>query len=282
MSTENESKKEVEVSFDEELKGQLLSRSNNKWYSCIVKWLFSPLAWILLITTFVFSSYEEQYWASWDSVSYTNYYYNIFKGETDIRRTPGYPYFIKIAEKIAGELLELNYGYGPDTIYSLQKGEALTAVSLHGFTVTPAHVASGFKVIGILVKMQLLIYLAALTAFYFTSQKIFSNKWIHAVMVLFIALYFIHFQLWVMTESVSISLTLIFTALMIHYITKPSSFVAFILGSIILIMVMVRPAFIVLYPLLMAFLILRCILAPKERFTRPPSEKGVLFPFYVI
>ena len=113
--------------------------------------------------------------------------------------------------------------------------------------------------------MQLLFYLAALTVFYYASQKILSNNWLHTLMVLFIALFFVHFQLWIMTEPVAISLTLIFTSLMIHYVTNPRSFLAIILGGFILIMVMVRPAFVILYPLLFAFLLLRCILAPKER-----------------
>ncbi len=265
MNSVNETEKSVVISYVDELKAQYLSRISNNLYSSFVKILFSPLAWILLITILVFSTYDEPYWASGDSPGYTNFYHNIFKGETDIRRTPGYPYFIKIAERIAGETLELEHGYGPETIYSLQKGEALTAISLHGFMVYPAHVVSGFRAVSVLIKMQLLLYLAALAVFYYASQKLISNKWIHSLMVLFIALFFVHFQLWIMTEPVSISLTLIFTSLMIHYVTTPHSFLAVILGGLVLIMVMVRPAFLILYPLLFAFLLLRCVVLPKER-----------------
>ncbi|MBR5161058.1 MAG: hypothetical protein IKW80_05475, partial [Thermoguttaceae bacterium] len=174
--------------------------------------------------------------------------YNIFKGETADSRTPIYPWFLKCIYKLTGSESIL------DKVTFTETGMPICD-----------EIVQGQKTCFYVLLAQALIYCLALIPFYYSSKILLHNPIVHFFTVLFIAVYFIPHQSWILTEPLSISGTMVFFSLMIFYLNKPRNITAFLIGLVTLILVFLRPIFLYLVILLAGFWIFRIIVNKEDR-----------------
>ncbi len=149
-----------------------------------------------------------------DSFSYLNYHANIFKGQVDALRTPVYPYFIQF-------------------------------IKLFGKQNLIQHI----------VVTQSIVSFLTIIVFYKIVNSIFINRKviIAATLVYATMLPIINFDKAIITESLSISCIVIFILLIVSILKRPTTSKAFLLTIFILFMIMLRPFFIFLLPLIIVF-----------------------------
>ncbi len=167
----------------------------------------------------------------YDSKTYTNFSANIFLGETDIFRTPGYPYFLKFVHIITGN---------PNCDIAFYESVAL---------------------------IQSIISLASVALLYLAGRKLFSNKYIlsFCCLVYGIAPCVFNWDIITLTESISLFCTVLLIYFVFSYLAKPSYFLAIVLGIYSFAMIMIRPSFIYLTAVLAVFFIARFIFIATER-----------------
>ena len=217
----------------------------------------SPLFWLLCFTIVLFFLYRpiynkasapSYYCVKADTNGYTQYPYNIFKGETADNRTPVYPWFLKCIYKLTGSESIL------DKITFTETGTPISD-----------EIVQGQKTCFYVFLAQTIIYCLALIPFYYASKILLHSPIVHFLTVLFIAVYFIPYQSWILTEPLSISGAMVFFSLMIFYLNRPRMSTAVLIGLLTLILVFLRPIFLYLVILLAGFWIFRLIVNKEDR-----------------
>lgn len=202
--------------------------SNNDWKAILKKLTSAHLFWILLISAIMRIVYYHILLTTQavDTASYVNYHANILQGETDALRTPVYPYFIKFIGLFGNQNLYEN-----------------------------------------VVKVQMLLSFLSIIVLYKTGQLVLKNKWVIFAASLTYAgmLPVINFDKLVLTESLSVSCSLIFVYLLASYLKRATSAKAWILTLYVFIAIMLRPSFVYLLPFVIAFWILRWAFFRNER-----------------
>ena len=167
----------------------------------------------------------------YDTASYTNYEHNILKGEVDVFRTPVYPLFLKLIRKITGII----------------NGEA-----------------DYYKVV---VAAQVMISFIGVIIFYFALAKLFKNKWVvfSATLLFGCNPIIIQWDNCILTESLSVFMTVFFLYIMLDYLKNPTKLEAILMSLLSFCMVMLRPTFIYLFAILGVFFVTRFILYSKDR-----------------
>ncbi len=192
--------------------------------------IHSPLTAVILIV-FAFRLWYypqlQQYMTFYDTVSYTDYPYNIFQGQIDIFRTPVYPYFIKLI--------------------GLFSSEANLYINI--------------------VAVQKVISFIAIIIFYKALEKIVRNKYIAAAATVMFGCSpsVISWDVCILTETLAVASTILLLYLMVSYLKKPSIAKAIIIGIYSLYMVMLRPTFIYLFAILSVFYLFRFIFFKLDR-----------------
>ena len=191
---------------------------------CFV-FLFSALFRLFYLEKF--SSYTIYY----DTKTYTNFPYNIFLGETDIFRTPGYPYFLKL---------------------------------IHYITGNPENNTEFYQAV---VMIQIAMSLASIIILYLAGRKLFKNKYILSFVCLIygVAPCVFNWDAIILTESLAMFCTVVFIYLVFSYLAKPKFYKAIILGLYSFGMIMIRPSFVYLTAILAVFFIARFIFNKTER-----------------
>ncbi|SDF51593.1 Dolichyl-phosphate-mannose-protein mannosyltransferase [Mucilaginibacter pineti] len=163
-----------------------------------------------------------------DTASYLNYNANILLGETERLRTPVYPYFIKLTGLFGRQNLVDN-----------------------------------------VVTAQIFISFLSIIPFYRTVQMAFKKRAviIAAALLYGVMLPVINFDKVLITESLSVSFMVVVLYLLVSYLHRPAGIKAVLLGLMVLLAIMLRPAFIYLLPLVMVFWLLRLIVFKTERKT---------------
>lgn len=159
----------------------------------IIDFLKQPLIYILLISIFfqikIYSNVPE-YVTTGDSNTYIEGYdeKNIFKGEVNLSRTPVYPYFIKLIQKLGGEE----------------------------------------KILNNIVLVQKILFIFTVILFYYCVQNITNSKIIKSIVTLIFAIcpYIILWNVTILTESISLFEIILLTFLTLKYLKKPNSFLA--------------------------------------------------------
>ncbi|MDN5289117.1 MAG: Dolichyl-phosphate-mannose-protein mannosyltransferase [Mucilaginibacter sp.] len=198
-----------------------------RWNNILVKIISAQLSWILIISAIVRSVYYTALLNTQvvDTASYINYHANLLMGETDGRRTPVYPYFIKL-------------------------------IGLFGHQNLIGHVITAQMVISFL---SIIIFYKVVQACFKKRAVIFAASLLYGVM-----LPVINFDKIVITESLSVTCSLIFIYMMAAYLQKPGNIKAWLLTLYVFIAIMLRPSFIYLLPLIMAFWFLRWMIFKKD------------------
>ncbi len=217
----------MEKQHQEELGPGVSSR--RRWFGGIGwKILCSPLPWIVVISLLVLWKDGTPTYVAPDSPDYLNYRVNILAGETDVFRTPVYPWFIRITQWFAcGE-------------------DRLTCI-----------------VVG-----QILVFELSVICFYLAGREwIRSRVLLVLCTLLYATRYEVALWCFsILTEVTSAALVVFFYYAMVIYIKRPSAWKAAGIGVLSLVMVMERPVFIYTLALLLAFWCLRCLLcAPTRR-----------------
>lgn len=186
---------------------------------------------IVAIFRLWYSSHFAYYTIYYDSGSYTDYTYNIFLGQTDIFRTPGYPYFLNIIHFISNNFT-----------CDLSFHETVSLV-------------------------QSILSLLSVVILYFAGRKLFSNRYILCLVSLFygIAPCVFNWDFCTLTESLSLFCTVVLIYIIFSYLKNPQIYKAIILGLYCFVLIMVRPTFVYLLAVIGVFFIARFIFYAKER-----------------
>jgi hypothetical protein len=200
------------------------------WQNTLVKIISSPLFWLLAISAVVRSIYYSALLNTQtvDSASYINYHANLFMGKTDGRRTPVYPYFIKLA-------------------------------GLFGHQNLVDHVVTAQIVLSFL---SIIVFYKIVKTCFKNRRVIFASSLLYGVM-----LPVINFDKIILTESLSVICSLLFIYIMVSYLQKPGSIKAWLLTLYVFVAIMLRPSFIYLLPLVVVFWVLRWIVIKTDRKT---------------
>ncbi len=193
-----------------------------------------PLFTTVLITAIFriwYLSHFNNYVLYYDTKTYTNYPYNIFLGETDIFRTPGYPYFLKFIHYITGNF-ENNIDFYESVSF-----------------------------------VQSIMSLASIVILYLAGRKLFSNKYILSLACLTygIAPSVFNWDIITLTESFSLFCTVVLIYIVFSYLAKPTAIKSVVLGLYAFGMIMIRPTFVYLLAVLGVFFVARFIFNCKER-----------------
>ncbi|MBE6428138.1 MAG: hypothetical protein E7028_06085 [Planctomycetaceae bacterium] len=219
--------------------------------------IFRPLFWFLvLITIGAFSihpiynrtTFPSYYYVGADTNGYTQYPYNIFNGEFGSSRTPLYPLFLKL----------VYWGFNCDSILNeVEHTPQGTPVS--------DHIVQGEETCFYVVCFQLCLYILTLIPFYFACGKFLHHPVIHFTSVLLIGMLFLRYQWWILTEPLAITGSLLFLSLITFYHFHPTHGLSIGVGILTFFLIMLRPVFIYLLPLLSAFWLLRFFICPRDR-----------------
>lgn len=182
-----------------------------------------------------YASELREYVLYYDTKTYTMFDYNIFLGETDIFRTPGYPYFLKLISFLSGTKLD-----GTSADIEFYKSVVLT---------------------------QSILSFASIIIFYLAGRKIFKNKYLLtlAAVTYGVAPSIINWDSCILTESLSLFLTVLLIYLIFSYLHKSNVYKAILLPLYSLLMIMVRPSFIYLLAVVAVFFVARLIFCAKDR-----------------
>ncbi len=211
-----------------------LSEKKNKFERFVQKVSNHPMSIVVSFTLLFrvwYLSHFNSFVIYYDSKTYTRYDSNIFLGETDIFRTPGYPYFLKLVHIITGN---------PNCDIAFYESLSL---------------------------IQSIISLASVVLLYFAGRKLFSNKYIlsFCCLVYGIAPSVFTWDIITLTESISMFCTVLLIYIVFSYLAKPSAFLGIVLGLYSFGMIMIRPSFIYLTAVLAVFFIARIIFNANER-----------------
>ena len=200
----------------------------NRWQSLPGKVASYDLIWLLVII----AGFRMLYYFCFlpteypDTASYVNFSANIFRGQADLLRTPVYPWFIALIKLFGQENLFLH-----------------------------------------IVIAQSLVSFLSIIVFYKTASLVFNNRLLVVLSSFVYGLLpsIVNFDYSILTESVSISAMVVFLYLAVSYLREPAVSKAIICTGYIFLLVMLRPAFICLLPLIIIFWMIRIVLYKEER-----------------
>jgi len=199
-----------------------------RWQNVMRNIITSDLLWLLIACgVFRFIYYYCFLNTDWfpDSITYLNYTANILLGQVDVMRTPVYPYFIKLIKLFGAEQLIQN-----------------------------------------IIFAQSIISFLTIIVFYKTICIIFKNR---AVIIMASLIYgimptIINFDKCILTESLSISAIVIFLYFIVSYFKKRTILKASLFTLYVFFLVMLRPSFIFLLPLIIIFWVIRMMFYRKD------------------
>lgn len=199
---------------------------NNK----IINFLRSPLLYVLLFCTFaqtIIYNLMNRFTIYPDTSGYMDYNHNIFEKNVSQFRTPVYPYFIKLVNKIFGE----------ENIYNS------------------------------IVFMQYMIFFLSIIFFYLTIKKICKNKLLTSISTILYGAspYIFLWNNTILTESLSICSITLLAYMTISYLNKPNTFFTYFVGIYIFILIMLRPAYIYISAIYLLFWIIRYFTNKSEK-----------------
>lgn len=238
-------------SFLNELKTKIENRFANWRVGWLGNIVCSPIFWIeaLLIVYVALVMSNPLPITTDDTNSYTLNKVDLTRGYTDIYRTPAYPYFIRTIYTITGA--------EPIEVRLAEPGEE--AIANHVFL-------SGRKTCLYVFYAQLAVWLLTLIPLYKALRLIINAPCLPFFLTLFIGYAFLDQQAWILTEPLAISATCQFFSMMIFYWKHPSHILAVVINLFALfVMIMLRPAFLILLPLLAGFWIARLIFSSSDR-----------------
>ena len=182
---------------------------------------------VLLVRVFVYSFYND-YSIYVDTFSYETHTANILKGEVDALRTPIYPYIIK-------------------GIDMLTKGQVMK-----------------YKTITF---VQEIVSIISIVVLYNTLKKTFKNENFGIVATIFYACLpaIFTYNKVILTESLSISLFIMYFCMILRYINNPTSKKTILIGIFTLLLIMLRPSFIYLIVALTLILLVIYILKKENK-----------------
>lgn len=189
--------------------------------------MFTALC-LIVIVRLIYRNYFVPSTLYYDTKTYTGYDYNIFLGETDIFRTPGYPYFLKfIGLFVSDESLYYSY----------------------------------------IVIFQSFLSLISVVILYLAGRKLFSNKYILtlACFVYGVAPCVVNYDTCILTESLSIFCMVLLIYFIFSFLAKPKTYLAVIIGIYSFVLVMIRPTFVYFYAILGVFFVTRFIFNKADR-----------------
>jgi 4-amino-4-deoxy-L-arabinose transferase-like glycosyltransferase len=198
------------------------------WAKGLLSMVRAPLFWIMLISAagrYVYYSVLLNTIAV-DTDSYVNFHANLLFGQTDGRRTPVYPYFIK--------LIGL---FGADNLFD--------------------HVVTAQIIVSFL---SIILFYGVVKTLFRHPAIIFIASLIYGLM-----LPVINFDKVLITESLSVTCCLLFIYLIVRYLKKPAHTMAWLLTLLVFVAVILRPSFIYLLPLVIVFWLLRLLTVKSER-----------------
>ncbi len=205
-----------------------MNNKNSTWLLVFKKVLSTDLFWILLAGVVIRLVYYRVLATTTDvdTASYVNYHANLLKGQTDALRTPVYPYFIKL-------------------------------IGLFGWQNLYNHI----------VYAQALISFFSIILFYKTIQMVFRSRMIICIASLSYTVFLpvINFDKLILTESLATNCVVVFIYLFAVYLKQPSVKQAWGITLFVFLIIMLRPSFIYLLPLVMLFWIVRWITFKNER-----------------
>lgn len=216
-----------------------------------------PVFWCLLLTivcSFMYHpiynprTFPSYYYVGADTNGYTQYEMDLWKGEFEINRTPVYPMFLKFVYWVTGSESIL------DEVEYTPEG---TPVS--------DHIVQGETTCFYVVCLQMLLFWLVLIPFYYACGTFLRDPVVHFTAVLMIAIAFLPYQWWILTESLSISGSLLFFSLIVFYLNRPTHTTAVSLGLLTFFLVLLRPIFLYLVILLFFFWILRLCISSHDR-----------------
>lgn len=198
------------------------------WRDRLLKIIRSPLFIILAISGVVRLIYYSVLLNTIapDTAGYLNYSANILYGQTEGRRTPVYPYFIKL-------------------------------IGLLGRQNLIDHVV---------IAQMVLSFLAIILFYKIVKNVFKSPEIVVAASLLYgVMLPVINFDKLILTESISVNCCLLFVFMLMRYLQRPSGWKAFLLTLYVFIATMLRPSFIYLLPFVTVFWILRLVIFKNDR-----------------
>lgn len=175
--------------------------------------IFILLLVVILTRTLIYAGYTD-YSIFNDTASYMEYDANILKGEIDPFRTPVYPNILNIVE-------------------ILSKSEITTYM--------------------LIIFLQEIVSIISVLVLYNILKKTFVSKiskWMTTLIYACLPAIFTYNKV-ILTESLSISLFVIYFSLMIRYLAKPTNTKTIVLGIFTLFLIMLRPSFIYLIVVLL-------------------------------
>lgn len=189
---------------------------------------FAPLFLLILIGIvfrIFYFTHLQSYTISTDTNSYVNAMNTIFLGKVDKLRPPLYPIFLGIMRTLFGT------------------GYMLAAVNF-----------------------QTVFALISIVFFYLSSAMIFKNKIIiYCATILYgIMPQILNWERALIPESLAISGTVVFFFVLLKYLKKPTIKLAFLIGVICFLFVMLKPAFILYSAIIFLFWILRFLFHKQE------------------
>ncbi|MDR1958037.1 MAG: hypothetical protein LBQ54_03170 [Planctomycetaceae bacterium] len=193
----------------------------------------SPLFWILLFVIVYWSVPFRQLHRprlATDSASYLEVSQKIpaiLSGDVDIERTPVYPAFLALHRLLFGEQYYLYWVF----------------------------------------HSQQLIILIAIIVFYHLTGSLLKNKILAAFATFCFAVHphLIIYNISILTESLSISCLIFFVYLLVIYYRKPTFLKAFLSGFGVFLLIMLRPAFLILLPIFILFWTCRLLFVHETR-----------------
>ncbi|MDP4273441.1 MAG: glycosyltransferase family 39 protein [Bacteroidota bacterium] len=205
-----------------------LFAQKGKWQNYIYKILSNDLFWLLLtcgIFRYIFYLFFSVTHDYPDSQTYLGYNANILLGQVEDYRTPVYPYFIRL-------------------------------IKLFGTT----------NLLQNVVLAQSIISFLTIIVFYKTLKNILKKR---AVILIAALIYGIlpstlNFDKCILTESFSISALVVFLYFVVSYLKQPAIYKAVLFTFYIFFLIMLRPAFIFLLPVIILFWIIRMMIRKTE------------------
>ncbi len=211
-----------------------LGDKHNKLEKIVQKISCHPMFTVLCavaIFRLIYRGYFLNSTVYYDTKTYTTYPYNIFLGETDIFRTPGYPYFLKVIGKAVSIITNSNIFYN--------------TVAL----------------------VQSLLSMFSVVLIYLTGKMVFKSKNISVATALIYGVLpcVFNYDSCILTESLSLFCMVLFIYLVFSFLEKPKMIKAIILGVYSFVMIMIRPTFVYILPVLAVFFISRFIFVSADR-----------------
>lgn len=197
----------------------------------VIEFFKKPLIYVLIFCIFIqFKIYQTipEYVITSDSHTYAEEYVeSIFHGRVNAKRTPLYPYFIKLIAKIGGQ----------ENLYNN------------------------------IVMIQKILFIITLILFYYSLEKITKNKIITSVLTIILGIcpFVILWNIMILTEAISLFEIILLIFVTILYLQNPKKFTAIFIGIIVLGMIMTRPSYIYILPIYLLFWILRFIFNKNEK-----------------